>query len=257
MAYFTRVSDTNFLATEHTGGAWSVHEQHIAAPMGLLTHVIEQDCARRGNGFKIGRLAFDILGVIPIEEVRTDVQSLRSGRTIELVEATLLHNGRPALRARAWLVKPNDTSAIAGNAIRPIPGPDGMARWDPSTVWPGGFIATVDIRRASEEPGRAAYWARARQPLLDAEPVGPLARAASLFDIANGMAVRAAPTEVAFPNLDLTAHLFATPRGEWLGFDTSVSFGADGLGLTSSTIYDETGPIGTLAQILTVRPNIG
>ena len=257
MAYFTRVSDTNFLATEHTGGAWSVHEQHIAAPMGLLTHVIERYCARRGNGFKVGRLAFDILGVIPIEEVRTDVQSLRSGRTIELVEATLLHNGRPALRARAWLVKPNDTSAIAGNALRAIPGPDAMPRWDPSTVWPGGFIATVDIRRASEEPGRAAYWARARQPLLDDEAVSPLARAASLFDIANGMAVRAAPTAVAFPNLDLTAHLFATPRGEWLGFDTSVSFGTDGLGLTSSTIYDETGPIGTLAQILTVRPNIG
>ena len=65
------------------------------------------------------------------------------------------------------------------------------------------------------------------------------------------MAVRAAPTAVAFPNLDLTAHLFATPRGEWLGF------GADGLGPTSSTIYDETGPIGTLAQILTIRPGIG
>ncbi|USX24912.1 thioesterase family protein [Oxalobacteraceae bacterium OTU3CINTB1] len=257
MAYFTRLSDTNFLATEHIGGAWSVHEQHIAAPMGLLTHVIERDCARRGNGFKIGRLAFDILGVIPIEEVQTEVQSLRSGRTIELVEATLLHNGRPALRARAWLVKPNDTSAIAGHAIRQIPGPDTMPRWDPTTVWPGGFIATIDVHRASEEPGRAAYWARARQPLLADEPVSALARAASLFDIANGMAVRAAPTAVAFPNLDLTAHLFATPRGEWLGFDTSVSFGADGLGLTSSTIYDETGPIGTLAQILTIRPNIG
>ena len=160
MAYFTRLSDTNFLATEHTGGAWSVDEQHIAAPMGLLTHIIERDCARRGNGFKIGRLAFDILGVIPIGEVQTDVQSLRSGRTIELVEATLLHNGRPALRSRAWLVKPNDTGAIAGSTMRPIPSPDAMPRWDPATVWPGGFIATIDIHRASEEPGRAAYWAR-------------------------------------------------------------------------------------------------
>jgi hypothetical protein len=257
MAYFTRLSDTNFQATEHTGGAWSVHEQHIAPAMGLLTHLIELDCARRGNGFKIGRLAFDILGVIPIEEVQTEVQSLRSGRTIELIEASMLHNGRPALRARAWVIKPNDTSAIAGGTMRRIPGRDAMQRWDPTTVWPGGFIASIDIHRASEEPGRAAYWARANHPLLEDEPVGPLARAASLFDIANGMAVRAAPTAVAFPNLDLTAHLFATPRGEWLGFDTSVSFGVDGIGLTSSTIYDEAGPIGTLAQILTVRPNVG
>jgi hypothetical protein len=256
MAYFTRLSNTNFRATEHTGGAWSVSEQHIAPAMGLLTHVIELDCARRGTGFKIGRLAFDILGVIPIDEVQTEIQSLRSGRTIELVEATMLHNGRPALKARAWLVKPNDTQSIQGNVISPIPGRDAMEPWDATSVWPGGFIATIDVRRASEGPGKAAYWARANYPLLDDEAVSPLARFASLFDIANGMAVRAAPTEVAFPNLDLTAHLFAAPRGEWLGFDTSVSFGADGIGLTSSTIYDEAGPIGTVAQMLTLRPNV-
>lgn len=256
MAYFTRLSNTDFRATEHTGGAWSVSEQHIAPAMGLLTHVIELDCARRDIGFKIGRLAFDILGVIPIDAVQTEVRSLRSGRTIELVEATMLHNGRPALKARAWLVKPNDTRPIEGNTIRPIPGRETMQPWDATTVWPGGFIATIDVRRASEGPGRAAYWARANYPLLDGEPVSPLARFASLFDIANGMAVRAAPTEVAFPNLDLTAHLFAAPRGDWLGFDTSVSFGAEGIGLTSSTIYDEAGPIGTLAQMLTLRPNL-
>lgn len=69
------------------------------------------------------------------------------------------------------------------------------------------------------------------------------------------MTVRVAPNEVAFPNLDLTAHFFEQPRGEWVGFDTSVSFGADGLGLTSSTIHDEDGPVGTVAQILTVRPS--
>jgi hypothetical protein len=38
-----------------------------------------------------------------------------------------------------------------------------------------------------------------------------------------------------------------------VGFDTSVSFGATGLGLTSSVIHDQDGPVGTLAQTLTVR----
>lgn len=68
------------------------------------------------------------------------------------------------------------------------------------------------------------------------------------------MAVRESPTDVAFPNLDLTAHLFTQPRGEWIGFDTTVSFGPTGLGLTSSVIYDTRGPVGTVSQILTVRP---
>jgi hypothetical protein len=60
---------------------------------------------------------------------------------------------------------------------------------------------------------------------------------------------------VAFPNLDLTAHLFEEPHGDWLGFDTSVSFGRNGFGLTSSVIHDEHGPVGTMAQMLTVRPS--
>jgi hypothetical protein len=74
------------------------------------------------------------------------------------------------------------------------------------------------------------------------------------LDVANGMTVRAAPGEVAFPNVDLTAHLFAQPADGWLGLDTTVTFGADGVGLTTSIVHDERGPIGTSSQCLTVRP---
>ena len=95
---------------------------------------------------------------------------------------------------------------------------------------------------------------RTDTPLLADEPTSDLARFAGLVDIANGMTVRTTPDEVAFPNLDLTAHLFTQSRGPWVGFDTTVSFGATGLGLTHSVIHDQHGPIGTLAQTLTVRP---
>jgi hypothetical protein len=67
------------------------------------------------------------------------------------------------------------------------------------------------------------------------------------------MTVRADPRQVAFPNVDLTAHLFRQPEPGWLGFDTTVSFGPTGLGLTSTVLHDEAGPIGTVAQTLTVR----
>jgi hypothetical protein len=93
--------------------------------------------------------------------------------------------------------------------------------------------------------------------LVAGEEVSGLAAAAGLFDIANGMTVRANPLEVAFPNVDLTAHLFRPPSGEWVGFDTTVSFGPGGLGLTSSVLHDTDGPTGTLSQVLTVRPRPG
>lgn len=63
------------------------------------------------------------------------------------------------------------------------------------------------------------------------------------------------PADVAFPNIDLTAHLFAEPTGEWLGFDTTASVSATGTGLTHSVIHYETGPIGVSSQMLTVRPS--
>ena len=95
---------------------------------------------------------------------------------------------------------------------------------------------------------------RSRTTLLDGEEVSELARLVGLLDIANGMTVRVDPQAVAFPNVDLTAHFFTEPVGEWVGFDTTVSFGPSGLGLTASVIHDERGPVGTLAQSLTVRP---
>lgn len=254
MAFFERLSDTRYLPTAHTSGAWNIHEQHIAPAIGLLAHHIERDAAARGHGFMIGRLSYDILGTIPIDAMDARVEVLRGGRTIELVEATLLHDGRAALRARAWLLRPNATGAIAGTPIAPLPSAESMPAWDPASVWPGGFIQNVQVRRLDHGPGRAQYWARALQPLLADEPVSALARAATLFDLSNGMAVRADPKDVAFPNLDLTAHLFTLPQGEWLGFDTSVSFGPQGIGLTSTVLHDMHGPIGSIGQVLTVRP---
>ena len=255
MAYFERTGDTSFRATHHVGGAWNLDEQHIAPALGLLAHVVELDRdARRGDGLVLGRLSYDILGTVPVDVVDTEVRVLRAGRTIELVEARLAHGGRDAVLLRAWLMRPGDTTAVHGSALPRIPPPADLDAWDPTTVWRGGFVASARIRRRQFEPGRAAFWVQTDVPLVADEPVSPTARAAGLFDIANGMTVRVRPEDVAFPNIDLTAHLFARPRGEWLGFDTTVTFGKDGIGLTSSVLHDETGPIGTVAQILTVRP---
>lgn len=255
VAYFERVDDGAYRATKEVGGAWDTGTQHIAPALGLLTHVVERDRdARRADGLVVGRLSYDILGTIPIEVMHARVRVLRPGRSVELVEAALSHDGRDAVLLRAWLMRPGDTAALRGTAYPRITPVDEMAPWDPSSVWPGGFIESAEVRREQVEPGRAAFWVRTAVRLIDDEDVSPLARVAGLFDIANGMTVRADPRKVAFPNVDLTAHLFAEPRGEWIGFDTTVTFGATGIGLTSSVLHDADGPIGTLAQILTLRP---
>src|SRR3546814_2367193 len=127
-----------------------------------------------------------------------------------------------------------------------MPGPAGVVPWDVAEFWPGGFIASVEVLRRLEAPGRGLVWVRSDVPLLAGEPSGPVAQFLRLVDLANGMSVREDPRKVLFPNLDLTAHLFRAPAGEWVGFDTTVSFGDSGIGLTSTVLHDEAGPVGSL-----------
>lgn len=254
MPYFERLDHQRFRATQDVSGAWDPEQQHIAPALGLLVHAIERDRDRRRNdGLQVGRLSYDILGTVPVDTVDVAVRVARPGRSIELVEATLSHAGRDVVLLRAWLLQAGDTERLRGTSLPRMKPPADLPPWDPTTVWPGGFIASAEVRRNQEEPGRARYWVRTATPLLTDEPVSELARFAGLLDIANGMTIRAAPTEVAFPNVDLTAHFFDQPKGDWVGFDTNVSFGATGLGLTSSVLHDEDGPVGTLSQVLTVR----
>jgi len=256
MAYFERTGARSFRATGHVSGAWDEEHQHIAPALGLLAHAVEVDRdARRTDGLVVGRLSYDILGIVPVEEVEIDVEVVRPGRTIELVQAGLRHAGRPAVLLRAWLMEPRDTTGLQGTSYPAMEPPEETEPWDATSVWPGGFIESAEVRRRQLEPGRAAFWVRTPLPLVADEQVSRLAAVAGLLDIANGMTVRADPRQVAFPNVDLTAHFFAEPRGEWIGFDTTVSFGPAGLGLTSSVLHDEHGPIGTSSQILTVRPS--
>jgi len=230
-AYFERLDHAAFRATSAVQGAWNTAEQHVAPALGLVTHAIEQDRdARRVDDLRVARLSFDILGTLPIDVVEIEVRVVRAGRTIELVEGTLSHDGRAAV-LRAWLLAPSDTASIAGSHFPSIPAPDRLEPWDAEGLWPGEFVRTVDARRAEAAPGRARFWLRPRVPLLENEPVSSTAGALSILDIANGITPLHPPTSVGFPNLDTTVHLFTEPRGEWLGFDTTVTFGPGDIGV--------------------------
>lgn len=254
-AFFERLDDSRFRATNAVSGAWNVEEQHVAPALGLLTHAVEHAFAARfSEGFRLSRLSFDILGVIPIEVVEVDARVVRPGRTVELVEASLSHAGRPAVILRAWLVAHHDTTELAGTAFPPMPRRAELAEWTGFDEWPGEFVRSVDVAGRRLEQGRAQAWLRPRVPLLEHEAISPTVRLLSILDISNGITPRFSPRTTLFPNVDLTAHLFAEPRGEWLGFDTTVAYGTGGLGLTHTVLHDEHGPIGTSVQSLTVRP---
>ena len=255
-AYFVPLGEGRFRPTDHTGGAWTPIEQHFSPMGGLLTHAIDGFVAARGSdGLVTSRITFEILGVIAIEEFDVTVEVVRPGRTVELVEATAIARGRPVVRARAWRLAATDTSAVAGGQPDRLPPPDQLVATPLSRVWPGGYIASIEHRPVVPAvPGRATVWLRSPLDLVAGEPSGPLARFVMLLDTANGIATRQPPEEWFYPNVDLSAHFHRQPHGEWVGLDTSVIFGAEGVGLTSTVLHDVDGAVGQLAQILTLRP---
>ncbi|WP_185995689.1 thioesterase family protein [Nocardioides campestrisoli] len=258
MTYWRRTGAHTFEPTAYVGGSWDPATQHVASSLGVLAHEVVRDRdARRSDGLAVSRLSYDILGTMPIAPMEVEVRVLRPGRTIELVEATASCGGRVGVVLRAWLTAPHETGHVAGTDLPSMPAPDEMEPWPMSDLWPGEFIATLELRRKDMGPGRSAAWLRTDHTLVPDEEVSPLAQFATLLDVSNGVAVRTDPRHFAFPNLDLTAHLFREPVPGWVGLDTTVSFGANGVGLTCTVLHDEQGPLGTVAQTLTVRQQTG
>ena len=251
-AYYRRLDDSTFMPTRHAQGAWQEAEQHMAPISALMTYVLEHHEPR--DDMQIGRITWEILGMIPAQESHIEVVTIRPGRTIELLEATLTIGGRVIIRARAWRLSVQDTLAYAGNELAAMDGPDHAEPVDPTQEWPGGYIASLEMRALpGGRDGRRAVWIRARPNLVEGEDVTPIADLVTRADTANGVATRLRPTDLMFPNVELSLHLVRTPRSGWVGLDTAVTFGPTGLGLTSTTVHDEDGPIGKVEQCLTVR----
>jgi len=253
VSYYLPLGDGVYQPTVHAQGAWSEHEQHMAPASGLLAHAIEHHEPR--EDLQLARISFEILGMIRLEESTIRTRTVRPGRTIELVEATMSAGGRDVIRASAWRLSVQDTATVAGTSIEPMPSPEGLDQWSGMDVWAGGYIASVEFRAVeTPAPGRGRVWLHTEHEVVEGEQASPIARFVGLIDTANGIAVREQPSEWLFPNTDLTVHFHRAPTGRWVGLDTTVSWGATGLGTTSSVLHDEHGPVGHALQVLTVRP---
>jgi hypothetical protein len=256
MAYFRRIDETRFQPTEHTGGGWDTEELHFSPLAGLIVHAIDGFMATRAEaGLIPSRISYDILGRLANDVCEVRVETIRPGRTIELLEATLSIGGRAVIRARAWMLSEFDTRSVAGGAADPLPDPQALASWPMTSIWPGGYIASLEVRPVVPvEPGRAIAWVSTAHSLVEGEEASALASYVALIDTANGLAARESPESWLYPNVDLTIHLHRRPEGRWVGLDSAAVFGATGQGITSSVLHDIAGPVGTAQQMLTVRP---
>jgi hypothetical protein len=94
-AFYVRLGKDRFASTIHSQGAWQPGEQHLAPASSLLVAEVER---RLPSDKLISRVSVDVLGVIYSGEFTIDIEVVRPGRTIELVEATMRHGARVSIR---------------------------------------------------------------------------------------------------------------------------------------------------------------
>ncbi|MCP2163712.1 thioesterase family protein [Goodfellowiella coeruleoviolacea] len=254
-AFYQPLGEGRYRSTRHTAGPWSAHSQHLGPPSALLVRELLR-CSPRPDT-ALARVAFDILGPVPVAEVRVRAWLERPGRSVELLCAELSSADRVAVRARAWRMTGTDTTAVAGGqppALAPLD--TATAVPSPGEGWGDGYLQAVEWRGLAGrlQGGQATVWGRPLVALVDGEQPSPLESLFSLADSASGVSSRLDIRHWLFINTELTVHLYRQPVGEWIGLDARTEIGPGGVGLATSVLHDSAGPVGRSAQALLVRP---
>lgn len=242
-----------YRSTIHAQGAWNENEQHMAPASGIIAAELEQFQPR--DDVRIGRISYDIFGLIAAGEFVITTRVVRPGKTIELLESEMQAKGRTCIVARAWRMCVQDSSAVAGLEDQGIAQPDTLAQWHGMSRWPGGFIQSLEARiGANYRAGKGVVWLNNAKDMVENQPTTDFVHLMGMVDTANGIVPRQGDDFAwAFPNLDLQIHLHRFPTGRWLGLQAAQQFGSDGIGLTSAILHDVQGPFGRSEQILTLR----
>jgi len=275
-SFYIPAGQDAWLATSHTTGPWDARAQHGGPPSALLGRAIQR-CEPRGDMI-IARFTCEILGAIPVGEIRVRARLARPGRSVQLLEAVASADGRDVARATAWRVLRTDSPQAAPRSAPPAlpeeapappggtppapPGealeaPPGETPPAPASGWVDGYLSAIEWRPVHghfTEPGPATVWARMRYPLVPGEETGPLERVLAIADSGNGVSSELDLRQWRFINPELTVHLHREAVGEWICLDARTVISTGGAGLATSVLSDADGPVGVGAQSLLIGP---
>jgi acyl-CoA thioesterase len=260
-----------FMPTAHAGSPWGPGLLHGGPPAGLLARAIE--LAKGDPDLHVSRLTIDLFRPVPSEPLRTTVRTLRAGRRIAVLEASLMAGDVEVSHATALLLRQSevDLPAEALPAERWVPAHEGVPTTSMSATFrtdddgrrrgPSGgamlpgFHTVVEVRRVGGEPGtgRATAWIRIPVPFVAGEETSPLVRVAALSDFGNALGHVRPNEDVGFINADISLYLHRLPEGEWVCLEAHGVAQEHGLGMVETVVLDMHGPIGRVCQALIVN----
>ena len=258
-ALFAAQGDGLWVPDEATRGPWNAEHQHGGAPAALLGGLIER--AEPGSELRVARVTIELVRPVPLAPLRSEVEIVRPGRRVQLVEARLFAGDDLVVRALALRLRRDAASEAPPSEDGPAApgGPDEGEEARLPFVHPGQPMFGhdgVEVRyvRGDWGTGPAFVWIGLRRPVIEAEEPSALQRALAAADFGNGVSAVLDWGEWAFINPDLTVYLEREPVGRWVGLDAQTRIGPDGTALAESVLHDERGRFGRALQALLVAP---
>jgi hypothetical protein len=279
LALFTRQGDT-VVPTGFARGPWSLDALHGGPVAALLAHELQAVPAE--HPMFPSRLTVELFRPVGFAPVRVETRTIRPGRRLRLLEATLClaGDGPATVLARATLQQietrpvalPDGLEDINGPERRP-PSPEQLPRRhpEPQPDEPGSRDSAAEDRprrfhadsvehRAAEDLltnlGRVTDWIRLHVPVFPGEPVSRLERVAAVADFGNGISNVLPFDDYLFLNADLSIHLFRLPIDEWVCLDAVTRIGLEpgngSVGLAESVLFDRRGRFGRSLQSILV-----
>lgn len=242
--------------TELTRGPWRPDAQHGGPPSALLGRAVESEALQRDG--TVARIGIELVRPVPLAPLRAVARAEPVSRRVTHVDAELRTDGGEVVaRSRGLVlhVAPLDPIEEPGPSDRPPPGGEEA----PAPSW-GDPELVVYHRDAVEhryavggfdQPGPAIDWIRLLVPVVAGEDTSGLCRTLAVADFGSGISSLFGPdSTTGLINADLSVALHRPPAGEWVRLDAASRLGPAGVGLCTTRLGDERGPIGTATQSL-------
>ncbi len=259
------VDGERLVPTELTQGPWDPGAQHGGPVCAVLAWAAER--VPTLVPMRCARLTVDLLRPAPLAPLTVEAAVRREGKRIQLVDASLLHDGTEVARASVLRVRIGDSDdpAVTDDPRRPDVAPPrpprgGLTRFpEVSRVELPRFLRALELDRVAGVHGQGApatTWFRLVVPVVAGVETSPLVRLAAIADFTSATASYLDPMEWSAVNPDVSVHVLREPVGEWIAVDAVAFYATDGIGHSRSSLFDVEGLVGTggTAAVLDRRP---
>ncbi len=244
--FFTSTDGETLTPTEVARSAWSKEQIHGVAVSGAMARAMERAVER--PDLRPARWTVDLFRPGLYVDATTEVEVLRDGPRIALVEVRFVQEGEVKARATAVWLRETENPAGATWINADVPQPPPLEATDgpltgPNIPWFTSEKPWSQNFGDHANPGRHSTW-QFGVPIVAGELHTPFQSAAAVAD-STSLVVNWSDKGVEWINTDISLSLSRLPRTQEVGLRAIEWTAFDGIAVGTATMFDREGIIGT------------